>query len=51
MRRQDEGVKIQGELTVAHEDFQKMVEIEAKKIEERNNRTRQGEFTEEIQDS
>lgn len=51
MRRQDEGIKLQGEFTVAHEDFKKLVETEAKKIEERNNRTRPGEFTEEVQDS
>jgi len=51
MRRQDEGIKIQGELTVAHEDFKLMVEAEAKKIEERNNRTRQAEFTEKIPDN
>ncbi len=48
MRKQDEGLKIQGEITVAHEDFRKMVEIEAKKIEEKNNRTRPAEFTEEV---
>ena len=51
MRKQDEGIKIQGELTVAHQDFRKMVETEAKKIEERNSRTRQAEFTEEVQTS
>jgi len=50
-RRQDEGIKIAGELTVAHEDFRKMVEVEAKKIEEQNKRTRPAEFTEEISDS
>lgn len=49
MRRQDEGIKIAGEITVAHEDFKKLVETEAKKIEEQNNRTRPGEFTEEVQ--
>jgi len=51
MRKQDEGIKIQGELTVAHQDFKKMVEVEAQKIEERNSRTRQAEFTEEVQTS
>lgn len=51
MRRQDEGVKIQGELTVAHEDFRKMVEVEAKKIEESNNKPRPGEFKEEVSSS
>jgi len=51
MRRQDEGIKVQGELTVSHEDFKNMVEVEAKKIEERNNRTRQAEFKEEVRDS
>ena len=48
MRRQDEGIKIQGEITVAHEDLRKMVEVEAKKIQERDNRTRPAEFTEEV---
>ena len=51
MRRQDEGIKIQGEINVAHQDFRQMVEAEAKKIEERNNRTRPAEFTEEVSDS
>ena len=51
MRKQDEGIKIQGELTVSHQDFRQMVETEAKKIEERNSRTRQAEFTEEVSDS
>ena len=51
MRKQDEGVKISAELTVAHEDFKKMVEIEAKKIEEHNNRTRLGEIVEEVRDN
>ena len=48
MRKQDEGIKLQGELTIAHEDFRKMVDVEAKKIEEQNNRTRPAEFTEEV---
>jgi len=51
MRKQDEGIKFQGELTVAHEDFRKLVEVEAKRIEERNNKTRPGEFTEEVSDN
>lgn len=51
MRRQDEGIKIQGEITLSHEKFKDLVDAEAKKIEERNNRTRQGEFKEEIRDS
>lgn len=51
VRRQDEGIKISGEVTLAHEDFKKMVEIEAKKIEEQNKRTRPAEFTEEVQTS
>jgi len=48
MRRQDEGIKVQGEFTVAHEDFKNLVEAEAKKIEERNNRTKQGDFKAEV---
>ena len=48
MRRQDEGIKIAGEMTVSHESFKEMVEAEAKKIEERDKRTRQGEFKEEV---
>ena len=48
MRRQDEGIKIQGDLTVSHQGFQEMAEAEAKKIEERNNRTRPAEFKEEV---
>lgn len=51
MRKQDEGIKFQGEITVAHENLRKMVEVEAKKIQERNNRTRPAEFTEEVQSS
>jgi len=51
MRRQDEGIKIQGEINVAHQDFKQMVEAEAKKIEERNNRTRPAEFKEEVRES
>jgi hypothetical protein len=51
MRRQDEGVKIQGELTVSHQDFKNLVETEAKKIEERDNNIRPAEFTEEVSDS
>lgn len=51
MRKQDEGVKVQGELTIAHEDFKSLVEAEAKKIEERNNRTRSAEFREEVQNN
>lgn len=51
MRKQDEGIKFAGELTVTHEDFRKLVDTEAVKIEERNKRTRQAEFTEEVQDS
>ena len=33
------------------EDFKKLVETEAKKIEERNNKTRPAEFAEEVQDN
>jgi hypothetical protein len=51
MRKQDEGLKIQGDFTVAHEDFRKLVDTEAKKIEEQNSRTRQAEFTEEVRPS
>ncbi len=49
MRKQDEGIKFAGELNVAHEDFRKMVDVEAKKIEERDKRTRPAKFTEEVQ--
>jgi len=51
MRRQDEGLKIQGEMTVVHEDFRKLVDIEAEKIEKQNNGPGQGELTEKIPDS
>jgi len=48
MRKQDEGIKFQGEISVTHDKFKDLVEIEAKKIEERNNRSRPAEFSEEI---
>jgi len=51
MRKQDEGIKIQGEISVTHEKFKDMVEMEAQKLEERNNRTRSAEFREEVQDN
>ena len=51
MRRQDEGIKIAGEINVTHDKFRDIVEIEAKKIEEQNNRARPAEFTEEVSDS
>ena len=51
MRRQDEGIKINAEVDVFHTDFRKVVHAEAKIIEEQNNRTRQAEFTEEVQPS
>lgn len=51
MRKQDEGLKIQSELNVVHEDFRKIVDIEAKKLEERDNRIRQAKFSEEVQDN
>lgn len=51
IRRQDEGIKIQGEIDIVHKDFREFVDIEAKKIEERNKRTEQAEFKEEVSDS
>ena len=48
MRKQDEGIKFSEDITVTHQDFRKMVDIEAQKIEERNNKTKQAEFTEEV---
>jgi len=51
MRRQDEGIKMQGEFTVDHEKFREMMDVEAKVIEERNNRTRQAEVIEQIPDN
>ena len=48
MRRQDEGIKFSEDITVTHQDFRKMVDVEAKKIEERNKQTKPAEFTEEI---
>jgi len=51
MRKQDEGLKIQVEGNIVHEDFRKLVDMEVKRVEERNNKSRQGEFTEEVQPS
>ncbi len=51
MRKQDEGIKFQEDVTVTHVDFRQMVEVEAKKIEERNKQTKQAEFTEKISTS
>lgn len=51
MRKQDEGIKIQGEITHSHKHFKELVDIEARKIEERDNKTRPAEFTEEIRDN
>lgn len=52
LRRQNEGILISGEMNItSHDDFRQMIDIEAKKIQERDNRTRQAEFTEEIQPS
>ncbi len=48
MRKQDEGIKFSEDITVTHQDFRKMVDIEAQKIEERDNKTRPAEFTEEV---
>ncbi len=42
MRRQDEGIKIQGEMSVTMEDFRQIVDAQAKviEIEDKNNRRR-----------
>lgn len=48
MRRQDEGIKMFGDITLSHDTFKEMIEVEAKKIEEKDNRTRPAEFTEEV---
>ena len=48
MRKQDEGIKFSEDITVTHQDFRKMVDIEAEKIEKRDNTTRSAEFTEEV---
>lgn len=49
LRKQNEGIKLSGEIGFSsHDDFRKMIDIEAKKIQERNKHTREGEFTEEI---
>jgi len=50
-RKQDEGLKLQVEGTIAHEELRSMIDIEAKKIEERDKSVRPAEFTEEVQDS
>lgn len=49
LRQQNEGINISGEINFSsHDDFRKMIDIEAKKIQERDNSVRQGEFTEEV---
>ncbi|HEC66436.1 MAG TPA: hypothetical protein ENI23_14210 [bacterium] len=48
MRKQDEGIKFSEDITVTHQDFRKMVDIEAEKIEKRDKQTRPAEFTEKV---
>jgi len=48
MRRQNEGIKISEDINVTHTDFREMVDVEAKKIQERDKSARQAEFTEEV---
>jgi len=51
IRRQDEGIKISGEMDITHRDFRKIVDIEAKKIETGNNQEGYSEPEEKVQDS